>query len=212
MMAKEEVMQEWEKSWSGFEGHRALGNFFLNNARNVTLDLIRKRNNDGRVKIIDVGCGSGDTIRKFRRFGFTDIIGIDHSTSSMRLCQMKGLKINTDIFEIDAFKTGFAAGAFDIVFSEGILEHFADFEPLVREMCRISRRHVLLIQPNHFSAFKKLSDMYYFIFPNKDNVKEFTFNVTDFQQSFRKFGYELAEKRTTFLGAFWVLLFTKADS
>ena len=39
-MTSEKVMMEWEKSWSDFRGHRMLGNFFLNGARDITLEIL----------------------------------------------------------------------------------------------------------------------------------------------------------------------------
>lgn len=210
-MTKEDVMSDWEESWSSFEGHRKLGNFFLKNARNIALRVI---DNTGDFKhrkprIIDIGCGAGDTIYKFKQFGYKNIIGIDYAQSSILLCQRNGLKINEDVFQMDAFKTKFEANSFDIVFSEGLLEHFDDFYPIVKEMCRISKMYVLVIQPNHYSSFKKISDLYYFIFSNKNNVKEYTYCLNEFQNSFREFGFTLDKKETSLLGAFWILLFKR---
>jgi ubiquinone/menaquinone biosynthesis C-methylase UbiE len=208
-MTKQDVMEEWEESWSTFKSHRTLGDFFLNNARTIALNAIKDNLAVANPKIIDVGCGYGDTVSKFRQSGYNDTIGIDHSASSILLCQRRGLKINTDVFQADAFKTGFDANSFDIVFSEGLLEHFTDFKPIVKEMCRISKRDVLLIQPNHYSVFKKISDIYYFILPNKNNVKEYTYRLKDFEESFQEFGFRLQRKNSSFLGAFWILLFKK---
>jgi SAM-dependent methyltransferase len=45
----------------------------------------------------------------------------------------------------------FAAGTFDAVFSANLLHHSTDPAAMVREMVRVSRQHVILIEPNRYN-------------------------------------------------------------
>lgn len=208
-MSRKNVMREWEDSWSQFEKRRSIGEFFMDNAHKIVFGMIEKTSLNN-PRIVDIGCGTGTTLLKIRKKGYQNAIGIDHSVSSIDICRKAGFVENKDVFLEDAFNTGFRPGSFDIVFSEGLLEHFIDFDSLVKEMCRISRRYVLLIQPNHFSPFKMLAGAYYFLFPNPSTVKEYTYRIEDFRSAFRRYGFELEDVRVSLMGAFWVLLFRKS--
>lgn len=108
---------------------------------------------------------------------------------------------------MDGTKTSFKDSEFELIFSEGILEHFIDFSPFVKEMCRISSKYVLLAQPNHFSLAGKiitfLSDHL------RQNVKEYDYKVSDFVSIFEKNGFYLKEKKDTPLRDYWIFLFEK---
>jgi hypothetical protein len=94
-----------------------------------------------------------------------------------------------------------------MVFAEGVLEHFLDFSPFVREMCRISSKYVLLIQPNHYSLLGGLS---HFLQERvRDNVKEYSYGWEAFRDAFAEQGFDLQLKNNTLLRDFWVLLFLK---
>jgi len=107
--------------------------------------------------IIDVGCGCGDTLSIIRGLGYQNSIGIDASVNSMIVCQKKyGFEPDVDIFFKDAMQTGYPDKYVDMVFSQGMLEHydnFDDFRKIIGEICRISRKWVLLLQPDQDSLF-----------------------------------------------------------
>ncbi len=201
-------MKNWEKSWSKYEETRKAGVFFMNNAHNIVFNILGKKYLKNK-KIIDIGCGTGNTMLKFKQHGFKKIIGLDHSESSIEICKSRGLEKNKDVFLGDAFKLPFKEQQFELVFSEGLLEHFVDFKMIVREMCRVSKKYVLLIQPNHFSVFKILANFYYKIFPNPLVVKEYTYRLEEFNKEFLRCGFQNEITRTSLLGAFWIILYKK---
>jgi ubiquinone/menaquinone biosynthesis C-methylase UbiE len=208
-MSHKVIDKKWEKSWKKFKKHRSIGEFFLNSNEPHIFSILDKMKLKKNAKILDIGCGTGRTLIWFRKHGFKNSIGMDHSKSSISLCEKNGLKKGKDVFQRNIFSPRFRTNSFDLVFSEGLLEHFKDFKPVVKQMCRLSKKYILLIQPNHFGIFKKLEDIYYKIFPNPVTVKEYTYTLKDFEDVFDKYGYKLKEKRDTFLQAFYILLFTK---
>ncbi|MBI5701263.1 radical SAM protein [Candidatus Saganbacteria bacterium] len=203
------LYENWDNFWSKKEGPTRIGQFLMN----LSIDAVKKtldRNSDNikhDAKILDIGCGSGRTLNIFRRWGYSNIIGIDNSVESVKRCIDYGFEKDKDVFVMDGTHTSFKDNEFEVVFSEGILEHFLDFSGFAKEMARISSKYILLIQPNHFSFFGKtinfLSDHL------RQNVKEYSYKIDDFILAFQKNGYKLKEKRDTPLADFWILLFEK---
>lgn len=161
--------------------------------------------------VLDIGCGLGRTIMFFRNMGLKNTIGIDWSIEGLKVCQKNGLKIKKDVFEMDCRRTSFEDNYFKLVFSEGILEHYHDFFPLVKEMVRISSEYIYVLQPNHFSWCGKLR---IFVLNNmlkgeNESFPELSYKMEDFIGSFDKVGCKLVLRKNTFLRNYTVLLFRK---
>ena len=104
--------------------------------------------------VLDVGCGLGRTLQIFKECGFYNIYGLD-------------IHKNTDkfiVFTLNILNNMLKGQSFDIVFSDGLLEHFndCDFETAIYEMCRLSKKYILILQPNHESFIGWL----FHLFPN----------------------------------------------
>jgi len=153
--------------------------------------------------ILDIGCGIGRTMSKFKELGF-EATGIDNSDLSIDICRKKGLKV----FKMDAPSMEFSDNSFDVVFAEGLLEHFEDYEPFVREMIRVSKKYILLVQPNAHSILGKIVSIATEKL-TKGNVKEIPYRMSDFIESFRKRGCKLLVQKPAAMNTFVVLLFQK---
>lgn len=194
----------WEKIW---KSEREL-NFFGKKLRKEQFKSIKKilKNMDlsKHSRIIDIGCGEGLTLSFFKKYGFENIIGIDVSKSSIDLCRKRGYNIGKDIFLMDGSNTKFKNKEFDLVFSDGLLEHFKDFEPFIKEWCRISRKYVLITQPNHFSFWSRLVRVL-----SEPEVYEYTYTIKDFENVFNKYGFRLIKKLNYNWKEQWTLLFLR---
>jgi ubiquinone/menaquinone biosynthesis C-methylase UbiE len=186
---------KWEKSWKNIdETVYSKGNvisrfgFFIlkRTVRGIMASTGLKKD----AKILDVGCGSGKGLSYFREFGFNNSVGIDFSLNALRNCEARGLKIGKDVFKMDASKTKFKNRSFDLVYSEGLLEHYRDFMPLAKEFTRISRRYVLIAQPDHFSLAGKALNAIVSKY-EKGHVKEYDYRIKDFIEAFRVLGFEI---------------------
>lgn len=153
--------------------------------------------------ILDVGCGIGRTINIFKQSDFK-VIGIDNSEISVNFCKKNGLEVNL----MDASKTSFLDNSFEVVFAEGLLEHFEDYKPFIKEMARVSKKYILLIQPNAHSFFGKLLKWGIEHF-TKNNVKEIPYHMKDYINDFKKYNCKLLINQAAALDTFRVLLFEK---
>ncbi|NVM23922.1 MAG: class I SAM-dependent methyltransferase [Desulfobacterales bacterium] len=187
---------EWNRLWQ--QKLNPFGLKLLEDAEKTALRMM-VRNLDDNASILDVGCGTGRSLAKI--FGlFKDAKGVDYSDVSVQLCKEKGLNVSLE----DARNLPLKDDSVDLVFSEGLLEHYGDMEPLVKEMCRVSKKYVLLVQPNLDSKARKVRDLYWRV-TGRLYAEELPYKVVDYVAMFRKFGFDVAEADNTIL--FHVLLF-----
>ena len=136
MMRRVSTLDHWESYW---KGHQDLDRTYSTGGR-----LAREILADGPVRgkrVLEVGAGSGRDSLALARSGAIAIV-LDYSPASLRLVQQQaraqGLPVH--LVHADALGMPFRDGSIDIVFHQGLLEHFRDPMPLLRENARITRR------------------------------------------------------------------------
>ena len=108
-------------------------------------------------KILEAGSGTGRFCIEFaKKYPDSKIVGIDSSPSAVSLAKkgakLRGIK-NVRFIKADIFKLPFPNNYFDVVFNEGVIEHFHNFEDALDEMIRVTKKHgkVIVAVPNWFS-------------------------------------------------------------
>jgi len=111
-------------------------------------------------RTLEVGCGSARlscqlALACYRTFGF------DYSFAALKAAQANYslARVGGSFVAGDAFRIPFRDGVFDAVLSTGLLEHFEDPAPIVREMVRVLRAGGIFysdIVPRKFSLFRSL--------------------------------------------------------
>ena len=92
------------------------------------------------MKILEVGPGSGRDSADLAKQG-ADVYVLDFSAESLKT--VEALRIREHLYENlhcirgDAFHSPFPDGTFDLVFHQGLAEHFVDPQPLIEENFRI---------------------------------------------------------------------------
>jgi len=95
---------------------------------------------EGRVTILDVGCGTGATLKAIADLGMT--IGVDRSPEALRLCRRRGQR---DLVLAEAESLPVISGSADVVLSLDLLEHIEDDTAACREFARVLRPGGLLL-------------------------------------------------------------------
>lgn len=87
-----------------------------------------------RLRILDLGCGPGNTIRRFMPVG--NVYGFDYSLDALALARTKGI---TNVFSGVSAALPIASGVFDCVVAVDVLEHVEDDAQLLCEIVRVLR-------------------------------------------------------------------------
>jgi len=96
---------------------------------------------NGNIRILDVGCGNGYYTYHFDRIT-PYAIGVDYSPSMLAINPCKNKNLG------DVYKLPFKNDSFDIVFESALLHHLSDVDRAVKEMKRVSKKYIILIEPN----------------------------------------------------------------
>jgi SAM-dependent methyltransferase len=93
-----------------------------------------------RPHLLDVGCGNGYFTYYLDQIAPT--IGVDYAPAMLHLHPGQQLA------QASAFELPFASRTFDLVFCSNLLHHLPEPVEAVREMERVSRRYVVISEPN----------------------------------------------------------------
>ncbi len=96
-------------------------------------------------RVLETGAGTGRDGIRLASLG-ADVWLLDYSAMSLKLARHYiGDNQQVKLVMADALRTPFKNETFDIVFHQGLLEHFKNPVPLIKENCRILRKNGLLV-------------------------------------------------------------------
>jgi SAM-dependent methyltransferase len=106
--------------------------------------------------IMEVGAGSGrDSLELARRGG--RVLVLDYVRTSFQVIRRQADALSLTVLPVcaDALRMPFREGTFDLVFHQGLMEHFRDPMPLLRENARVLKRdgHVLVDVPQRYHFY-----------------------------------------------------------
>ena len=97
-----------------------------------------------RVKILNIGCGTGGTIPLLKKFG--KVTNVDNSPEVAKYLKRNGIK---DVVLVDSLKLPFQDNEFDIVVGFDVLEHIKQEDTALKEWRRVIKPdgHLFLTVP-----------------------------------------------------------------
>lgn len=103
--------------------------------------LKRYAKNKEKIRVLDIGCGSGLITKKIQDLGF-DVEGLDFSEEAVKKTRSNG--IDAEICDLDE---GISKNdnEFDVVWAGDIIEHVFDPINLIKEINRILKKDGILI-------------------------------------------------------------------
>lgn len=116
--------------------------YFWLSGQNILIDETLSRYLDpahdvtgGRgLRILDLGCGPGNMLRRLRRWG--TVVGTDFSLDALAFARTKGV---SRVLSCDSIALPFASASFDCVIALDMLEHVEDDVGTMREIRRVLR-------------------------------------------------------------------------
>jgi len=198
-----EIECKWELHWRRTSSLEEIASPYGRWLRRQRLNILRRiiKGFPREWKVIELGCGSGAVLKVFRDMGFKNSIGVDISRSAiMKACKLYGFREGIDVYVMDAKNTCFPNRSFDVVSEEGLWEHFRNYEPLIREACRLSRRYVLALQPDHFTLMGAIVKWGWELFMrNMGGVKEYSYPLKHYITLMEHYGFQLVKTIPTLL-------------
>ncbi len=96
--------------------------------------------------LLEVGCGFGDLSLEFANSG-KDQVMLDIDTERLLVAKLRSQKLGLtcDIVRGDAHQLPFRAEAFDVSFSNQMIEHVEDPARILKEKLRVSRRSAIVM-------------------------------------------------------------------
>ena len=130
--------ERWDKFWK-------YGDVGVTPTRRNLFKRFKEIELPENAKILDVGCGSGTLAHFWKEQGY-DVTGLDISDKSLEITRSKGVYcVKGDVTK----RLPFDHNTFDLVYSDGLLEHFVDPKPVLEEIFRVSKRYVLTMVPRN---------------------------------------------------------------
>ncbi|OQX85407.1 methyltransferase type 11 [candidate division KSB1 bacterium 4484_87] len=187
MATKVSTRDHWEKFW---QERKEIDQVYSNDER--IYQNLKQITNFENKKILEVGAGSGrDSLKLFQ--DNARVFVLDYAPQSLEIIRSLNQQENAALqcVQADAFQMPFPDGTFDIVFHQGLLEHFRDPLPLLKENFRILKPGGLLLvdvpQRYHFYTIIK----HILIFFNKWFAGwETEFSVGELTRLMQKTGFE----------------------
>jgi glycosyltransferase involved in cell wall biosynthesis len=139
---------------------------------NTILDFIKKSDIQGINTVLDVGCGSGESMKRLNREGFITI-GCDISSEAVKFCRKAGLTaLLADGISLDDDLEAYGIDwVFDIVVSQHTMEHVEDWKKFIRQCCSTAKKAVFITVPHDNMRDKTHVKKY--LEETMDEVKEF---------------------------------------
>jgi ubiquinone/menaquinone biosynthesis C-methylase UbiE len=149
---------KWDAKWNRISSNkeRILNTTFTTRAYKILKKFISKKDK----LILEAGCGTGRFCYLLSRdFPNSQIIGIDISDNSLKLAKKFFIQNQANLIfkKMDLFNTNYEKNTFDVVYNEGVLEHFnpkkiRNYNSALTEMKRITKigGKIIVAVPNWY--------------------------------------------------------------
>lgn len=186
-MAQTSEKHHWDDFWAASQD---LEDVYTTDDR-ITDFLSRRMSLDG-ARVLEVGAGTGRDAARLADLG-ADVWTLDYSDTSLRLMHEK-LRQPLSIVCGDALALPLASDSFDLVFHQGLLEHFRNPGALLAENFRVLKPggHVLVDVPQRFHYYTLLKHILMF-FDRWFAGWETEFSVRELEKLVADAGFEVVD-------------------
>ncbi len=112
---------------------------------------------DENTRLIELGCGTSTSILALHN-KVKELIGVDFSEEALRISKFNANKLkikNIRFIQDDISKSRLNSNEYDVVWSQGLIEHFENFEKALIEHIRICKNGgwIIISVPSKYSYF-----------------------------------------------------------
>lgn len=124
----------WEGETGGDSGVQKIISIFRKHFDNEYLKRIITLKPSPNGKVLEVGCGTAQCTHKLSERGYNSF-AMDYSPQARIFWNQKVAQF----LIADGFHIPFKPDSFDLVWNAGVLEHFTDPQPMLKEMIRVCK-------------------------------------------------------------------------
>jgi SAM-dependent methyltransferase len=139
-----EFDQFQKEFWSENTNLRAYDHPVVEAFARQRVDFIRGLFDAPIQNCLEVGCGDGFGMYYMQPLG--QVFGCDISRPMLRRNPLR-----QSVAEADIYRLPYADKSFDLVYCWEVLHHVKDVQSAIREMMRVSRKYILIFEPNSFN-------------------------------------------------------------
>jgi len=146
-----QARQRWQRYWAERED---IDEVYSNEGRIIRelMPLVE----GGDSLVLEVGAGSGRDSAELARAGAAVVV-LDYVLSSLETAGRVAESVGSEVLLVcgDANAMPFKSGCFDVVFHQGLMEHFRDPRPLLEENRRVLKKggHLLVDVPQKYHVY-----------------------------------------------------------
>lgn len=96
--------------------------------------------------VLDAGCGEGETLERLRALLPADVTGFDNNPECVAFVQHRFPAYRFSVEDI--YRLPYPDSSFDLVLCLEVLEHLAEPNRALAELCRVARRDIVISVPN----------------------------------------------------------------
>ena len=126
------------------ENYNVNCNKFMIVRLNTIVNLVKNNFKNKDIKILDLGCGSGEITLSLAKLGYSGD-ALDNSKSMLAICKKKLLNYNWNFYTAEAQETKLTDNTYDLIIASGLIEYYPNDAILMKEINRLLKRNGYLI-------------------------------------------------------------------
>lgn len=146
-MPQTEFDHSQKKFWNDNTNLRAYDHPVVEAFARQRVDFVRGLLDSPVESCLEVGCGDGFGMYYMQELGL--VFGCDISRPMLRRNPLR-----QSVAEADIYHLPYPDKSFDLAYCWEVLHHVEDMQSALREMMRISRRFILIYEPNAFNPLQ----------------------------------------------------------
>ena len=148
--------KEWERFWTNKGVIHRIVNFGRSGYNKFFVKLLEEKVNEN-TRLIELGCGTSTSILPLHN-KVRELIGVDFSEEALRISKLNAKKLeikNIHFIRDDLAKSKLNSNEYDVVWSQGLIEHFGNLEKALNEHIRICKNDgwIIISIPSKYSYF-----------------------------------------------------------